>query len=106
MTTSGLAALLVCKGQLDGTPGWDARREAVNQAIRDGCGAVFYSLLNAMRFRESMPAQLVAWVEAEAAGGSSGVFCHLEPAMCTDPQSQAKAAAFLDAGQRVRKGEG
>ncbi len=37
MTTSGLAALLVCKGQLDGTAGWDAKRDAINSAIRDGC---------------------------------------------------------------------
>src|SRR5579883_1090117 len=37
MTTSGLAALLVCKGQLDGTPAFDKQREAVKKAIRDGC---------------------------------------------------------------------
>ncbi|MEZ0231116.1 MAG: prenyltransferase/squalene oxidase repeat-containing protein [Planctomycetota bacterium] len=36
MTTSGLAALLVCKGQLDGTPAFDKQRDAVNTAIRDG----------------------------------------------------------------------
>src|SRR2546422_72764 len=37
MTTSGLAAVLVCKGQLDGTPGFEKQREAVDTAIRDGC---------------------------------------------------------------------
>jgi hypothetical protein len=36
MTTSGVASLLVCKGNLDGSPGWEKQRDAVNRAIRDG----------------------------------------------------------------------
>ncbi len=36
MTTSGVAALCVCKRALEGRPAWRALQKRVNQAIRDG----------------------------------------------------------------------
>ncbi len=36
MTTSGVAAMMVCKSALEGTGYWRKRRKAIEQAIRDG----------------------------------------------------------------------
>ena len=37
MTTSGVAALVICKVGLEGTPAWSSIKEKVNSGIRDGC---------------------------------------------------------------------
>ncbi len=37
MTTSGIAALMICKSAVENTPQWKQYRKKVNQAIRDGC---------------------------------------------------------------------
>ncbi len=38
MTTSGAAALMICKASLEGTPPYRAMEKKINKGIRDGCG--------------------------------------------------------------------
>lgn len=63
--------------------------------IRDKARVPFYWRLNAMQVRDFSELQVRAFVQDAYADGANGLFCVIEPGMCTHEQAR-KVRVFLE----------